>query len=124
MTNEENVPPKPDDGDQILDALQLELDSRLERQPSAKDRLAIRTALAKAVARGQARGRAADGQQVDPAAEVDFWAEEYSDDAVEPPPARPPDVGAAIRDLADALGNAVASAGQELAKVIRGSGGQ
>ena|SRR5689334_237190 len=119
MTNEENVAPKHDDGDEILDAVQEELYSRLEGRPSAKDRLAIRTALAKAVARGQARGA---GESPDSAAEIDFWAEEYSDGTEEQPPERSPDVGTAIRDLADALGNAVASAGQELAKVIRGSG--
>jgi hypothetical protein len=140
MTNEEIRPPIQYGGNEILDPLEEELDSRLERQPSAKDRLAIRTALAKAIARGHARGMAVLAQQVDEqvkqgnvttsleveapdlGAEVDFWAEEYPERTSEGPPERSPEVGAAVRDLADALGNAVASAAQELAKVIRGSG--
>jgi hypothetical protein len=138
MANEENRPSIQYDDNQILDPLEEELDSRLERQPSAKDRLAIRTALAKAVARGHARGMALLAQQVDEqlkqgnltsslevefpefGAEVDLWAEEYSGGASAALPEKPPEVGAAVRDLADALGNAVASAAHELAKVIRG----
>lgn len=140
MTNEENQPPRRYDGTQILEPLQKELDSRLERQPSAKDRLAIRAALAKAVARGQAQGMALLAQQVDEqlkqgdittsldvqfpdlGAEVDLWAEEYPEPASERPPEATPEVGAAVRDLADALGNAVASAAHQLAQILRGPG--
>jgi hypothetical protein len=140
MTNEENRPPIQDDGDELLDALLEELDSRLERQPSAKDRLAIRTALAKAIRRGHAQGLALVARRIneqleqgdvanspevklpDLGAEVDLWTEEYAEGGSERVPERSPDVGAAVRDLADALGNAVASAGQQLAKALRGSG--
>ncbi len=128
MTNEENPPPNHGDVDEILDPLLEELDSRLERQPSAKDRLAIRTALAKAIARGHARGIAHLAQQEeespDLGAEVDLWAEEYPAGTSERHPERSPEVGESIRDLADALGNTVASAAQELARIIRGPGGQ
>jgi len=100
--------------EEILDALEAELDARLERQPSAKDRLAIRTALAKAIARAQGAELPGAG------AEVDLWAEKYEGTS-SAPAERPPDVGTAVRDLADALGNAVASAGEQLAKALRGS---
>ncbi|MGN6870009.1 MAG: hypothetical protein ACTHMY_16575 [Solirubrobacteraceae bacterium] len=125
MTNEE-TPPHEYDGNEILDPLLKELDSRLERRPSARDRLAIRTALGKAIARAHARGMAFTSQEVEfpdfGDAEVDLWAEEYPERTSEGPPEKPPEVGAAVRDLADALGNAVASGAQELAKLLRGPG--
>lgn len=116
-----------DDDNEILDPLLEELYSRLERRPSAKDRLAIRAALTKAISRAHARGMAFTSQEVEfpdfGDAEVDVWAEEYPESIAEGnAPGKPPEVGAAVRDLSDALGNAVASAAQELAKLIRGSG--
>lgn len=124
--SDEETPPHEYDRNEILEPLLDELNARLERRPSAKDRLAIRTALAKAIARGHARGMAFASQEVEfpdfADAEVDLWAEKYPERTDEAPPEKPPEVGAAVRDLADALGNTVASAAQELAKLIRGPG--
>jgi hypothetical protein len=121
MSNEEHRPSSQHDGTEILDALEEELDSRLERQPSAKDRLAIRTALAKAIARGRNMTTSPESELPE-IGEVDFWAERYPDRTGEEPAEGSPDVGPAIRDLADALGNAVASAAHQLAKALRGPG--
>lgn len=121
MSNEENRPSSEHDGTEILDALEDELDSRLERQPSARDRLAIRTALAKAIVRGRNMTTSLESEPAE-IGEVDFWAEKYPDRIDEEPRKGSPEVGPAIRDLADSLGNAVASAAHQLADAIRGSG--
>lgn len=121
MSNEQNPSSSEHDAAEILDALEDELDSRLERRPSAKDRLAIRTALAKAIVRGRNMTTSPESEPAE-IGEVDSWAEKYPDRTDEEPAEGSPDIGPAIRDLADSLGNAVASAAHQLANAIRGSG--